>query len=208
MSYPPEPDRKSSTKDNLITFIGIGIILSPVLFVLQQFFVFITYTPPSVRESWLNKPKYHIALLNRVQILSIAEKGKFARTFDELEKTGGLEVGETATLRGFEYKLNIRSKDVAIIGTKPSQEAYGFSGATFRSTNAKGLVTTSSIVCKSKNTGTDGTDPANAPIPNSAGKLICPIGWTIVDETSSEQPNQKSTKIDRKDGLPTTGSRG
>jgi Type IV pilin-like G and H, putative len=201
MSYPPEPDRKLLTKYSLITFIALGIILSPVLFVLQQFFVFITYTPPSVRESWLNKPKYHIALLNRVQILSIAENGRFARSFDELEKIGGLEVNTTATSRGFEYKLNIRSKDLAIIGAKPSQEAYGFSGATFRSTNAKGLVTTSSVVCKSKNTGTDGTDLANAPIPNSAGKLICPIGWTIVDKTHNEQ-------LDRKNGQPTTGSRG
>ncbi len=187
MSYPPEPDRKFSTKDNLIIFIALGIILSPVLFVLQQFFVFITYTPPSVRESWLNRPKYHIALLNRVQILSIAENGKFARNFDELEKTGGLEVNTTATSRGIEYKLDIRSKDLAIIGTKPLDlELYGFNGAVLRFKNAKGSIYMTSIICRSQATGADGTDLAQVPIADAAtGKLRCAAGW--VDAESSTQ---------------------
>ncbi|AFY94236.1 hypothetical protein [Chamaesiphon minutus] len=57
---------------------------------------------------------------------------------------------------------------------------YGFNGAVLRFKNAKGVVGTVSIVCRSQDLGADGTDLAHAPVADAAAKLRCATGWNDV----------------------------
>jgi hypothetical protein len=102
-----------------------------------------------------------------------------------------------ANAREAESKIDIRSEDLAIIGAKPiDREMYGFNGAVLRFKNAKGVIVTVSIVCRSQNPGADGTDPSSAPVADGAGKLQCAAGWNDVLAPTRDRV------------LPTTGSRG
>jgi Type IV pilin-like G and H, putative len=124
-------------------------------------------------------------LVNTAQSMSVLENGRFATTFDELAigvPTGGSKAATT----NLEYKLDIRSKDLAIIGTKQiagvpypieNREGYAFNGATLRLKNGKGSIATVSITCRSQTLGADGTDSAQAPIVEAPGKLRCADGW-------------------------------
>jgi Type IV pilin-like G and H, putative len=132
----------------------------------------------------MSEAEQNILLANKTQSVFVLENGRFATTFDELAigvPTGGSKAATT----NLEYKLDIRSKDLAIIGTKPiagvpypmeNREGYAFNGATLRFKNGKGSTATVWIMCRSQTSGADGTDSAQAPIVD-AGKLRCADGW-------------------------------
>jgi Type IV pilin-like G and H, putative len=134
-----------------------------------------------------SRVKQIMATANRGQSAFISEYGKFATNFDELA-IGDLVDKNTNTSEKFEYKIDVSSKDLAIIGAKPiDRELYGFNGAVLRSKN-KGVIETVSIVCHSQAPGADGTDPVNTPIADPAGKLRCANGWNdVLGETQSKQ---------------------
>jgi Type IV pilin-like G and H, putative len=125
----------------------------------------------------ISEAEQNIHIANKLQSIFIMENSKFATTFDELA-IGVPMGGVTATTSNFEYKLEIRSQDLAIIGAKPlDREMSGFNGAVLRSKNAKGAVVTFSIICRSQIPGADGTNSARAPIADTAGQLRCADGW-------------------------------
>ena len=141
------------------------------------FVVDLIYTPDrDIKKN--NEPEPNVRLVNRSQNAFIKDHGKFAKTFDELE-LGSLIGASNTTTQYFWYKLDIRSKDLAIIGAKPlDREMYGFNGAVLRSKNGKGVISIASIVCRSQSPGSDGTNPDRAPITDATtGKLRCAAGW-------------------------------
>ncbi len=144
------------------------------------------------RQNKTDKLKQNILMINQVQESNIIlSNGTFMKTFDELA-IGVIAGGSTANSQDFQYKIDVRSKDLATVGAKSlDREGQGLSGAVLRYKNLKGSLVTSSIVCKSEATGADGTDPSNAPIADVSGKLRCAPSWTVIKETQSEQPKKK-----------------
>ncbi len=203
MSLPPESKQKLSTIDKFSMILLIGMLLSPFLFVLQQTYVFLFDDSADQKSSEERKVENNIVAINKIQgiiTLTSRKNSLFAKTLDEItyDKTFGWHMSIT---RIFEYKVDIQSKDLAVIGAKPiNQDFHGYNGATLRYKNVKGLIATKSIVCRSKATGADGTDPLNAPVTDSFGKLRCAPSWTVVHETQSEPAKQQETpdqKVDR-----------
>jgi hypothetical protein len=139
----------------------------------------------NVRHKQISEAEQNVHIVNKVQSIFILENDRFATTFDELAI--GVPVGGShATTSNVEYKLDVRSKDLVIIGTKPivgvgypveNREGYAFNGATLRFKNGKGLMATVSIVCRSQTSSADGTDSSQAPIADAASKLRCAAGW-------------------------------
>jgi Type IV pilin-like G and H, putative len=124
----------------------------------------------------LPQVRRNIAIINRVQAAFIEDSSRFAKTFDKLA-IATIRGGSTATSENFQYKLDIRSNGLAIVGAKPlDRELYGFNGAILRSKNANGVVTAVSIICRSQSPGVDGTDPAQTPIADTTG-MRCADGW-------------------------------
>jgi Type IV pilin-like G and H, putative len=193
MSLSPESKQKLLPGDKLSKFIIVGAILSPLLFVLQQTYVFLADDSTAQKSSEERKVKYNIVAVNRFQsFMTLRKNSSFAKTFDEIagDKTLGWNMSNP---KSFEYKLDVRSKDLAIIGAKPSgQNLHSHNGATLKYKNIKGLFATKSIVCKSEAAGADGTDPINAPVADSSDKLRCAPGWIVVDETQSEPAKQQA----------------
>lgn len=122
----------------------------------------------------------NISTANKLQTVSAVVNNKFATTFDELAMKN-LKGGSTAISKNFAYKLDIRDRDLAIIGAKPlHRKLYGYNGAVLRFKTDTGLDGTVSILCRSPAPGADGTDPNRAPIIETALKLRCAAGWNDV----------------------------
>ena len=130
--------------------------------------------------------RINIQMVNRKQSEHKLEEGKFLSSFDQFPPFfPNSKGGNTYSSVNFEYKLDVRSEDFATIGATPiKKEVNGFSGATIIHKNENGLPITTSIVCESDISGSDGTDPANAPISDAFGGLTCPTGWTIYKNNS------------------------
>jgi Type IV pilin-like G and H, putative len=189
MGIPPESKQKSSIIEIFIKLILTGILLSPVLFILQQFFVFVTYTPERYRKKNFEVIQ-NFTLVNRTQGNSILENGVFAKTFNELA-IGTLQGENVDSSKIFQYKLDILSKDLAIIGAKSLDgEKNGFNGAVLRYKNRKGFFAVRSIICESAVMGADGTNTKNSPIVSTSGKLICAAGWKVLRE-DNEEPSDR-----------------
>jgi Type IV pilin-like G and H, putative len=134
-------------------------------------------------------------LFNRTQGHFILENGVFAKTFNELA-IGTLQGGIIDSSKIFQYKLDIPSKDLAIIGAKHlDEESNGFNGAVLRYKNKKGFFALRSIMCESTVMGADGTNPKNSPIVNTSGKLICAAGWKVLREDNEEPSEQELSKL-------------
>ena len=190
MGIPPESNQKSSLiTEILIKLVLTGILLSPILFILQQFFVFVTYIPEGSKRK-NSEVMQNLSLTNRVQGSYILENGSFAKTFNELS-IGTLQGGDVDSSKTFQYKLAIPSKNLAIIGAKPmNEEKNGFNGAVLRYKNRKGFFAVKSIICESVVVGADGTNPKNSPIVSTSEKLICAAGWKVLRE-DNEEPSER-----------------
>lgn len=195
MDIPPDSKQKSSTiTEMLVNFVLMGIVLSPILFILQQFFVFVTYIPEeSKRKNY--EVIQNLALINKIQASYVLDNGVFAKTFNELA-IGTLQGGNIDSSEIFEYKLNFQTKDIAIIGAKPiDKEGHGFNGAVLMYKNRKGFLATKSIMCKSVGTGVDGTNSNNLPVVNTLGNLTCAPNWKVLYESNNREPSdQKLTE--------------
>lgn len=128
--------------------------------------------------------KQNMIIINRLQKDNIQSKdGRFAKTFDELA-TGAIVGGDTSISKKIQYKINVKSNDLAIAEAKSlDKDEHSLVGVVAKHKKLKGLFVYSSILCKSDALGVDGTDPVNAPIIYGSGKLLCAPGWTIVNET-------------------------
>jgi Type IV pilin-like G and H, putative len=117
------------------------------------------------------------------------QNGTFAKTFDVIAgEYGSLKGGDTVITDGYQYKLTFLSDDLSLIGAKPLEEGLnGYNGAVLIYKNKKGILVAETIICKSNSVGADGTNPANAPIRSSSGKLSCALGWTVRDRTGTDQ---------------------
>jgi hypothetical protein len=190
MGIPPESNQKSSPiTEILIKLVLTGILLSPILFILQHFFVFVTYIPEGSKRK-NSEVMQNLSLTNRVQGSYILENGSFAKTFNELS-IGTLQGGDVDSSKIFQYKLAIPSKDLAIIGAKSLDgERNSFNGAVLRYKNRKGFFAVRSIICESAVVGADGTNPKNSPIVSTSGKLICTPGWKVLRE-DNEEPSDR-----------------
>ncbi len=195
MGIPPESNQKSSPiTEILVKLVLAGILLSPVLFILQQFFVFVTYIPEESKRK-NSEVMQNLALTNRVQGSYILENGSFAKTFNELS-IGTLQGGDVDSSKTFQYKLAIPSKDLAIIGAKPmDEEKNGFNGAALRYKNRKGFFAVRSIICESAVVGADGTNPKNSPIISTSGKLICAAEWKVLREDNEEPSDRELAEL-------------
>ena len=140
MGIPPESKQKSSTiTEMLVNFVLMGIVLSPILFILQQFFVFVTYVPEESKRK-NSEVIQNLALINKMQVIYVLDNGVFAKTFNELA-IGTLQGGNIDSSEIFEYKLNFQTKDIAIIGAKPiDKEGHGFNGAVLMYKNRKAFL--------------------------------------------------------------------
>jgi Type IV pilin-like G and H, putative len=193
MDIPPESKQKSSTIPEMLVKLALAsILLSPVLFILQQFFVFVTYDPEeSKRKNY--EAMQNLALINKMQVIYVIDNGVFAKTFNELA-IGTLQGGNIDSSEIFEYKLNFQTKDIAIIGAKPiDKERHGFNGAVLRYKNRKGFLATKSIVCKSVGTGVDGTNSNNLPAVNTLGHLTCAPNWKVLYENNNREPSDQES---------------
>jgi hypothetical protein len=120
-----------------------------------------------------------ILLVNRAQNnLATEQKKPFAKTFDELA-IDSLKGSNSYTSKEFHYIIDVRSPDVAVVGAKPLDRwQHGYNGATIKSKQGETAMVTSSIICKSKFAGADGTNLTHAPIAVDGGKLLrCASGW-------------------------------
>jgi hypothetical protein len=134
--------------------------------------------------------KQSILLVNRGQVTSILENRGFAKTFDELG-IGVLVGGKTANSSQFQYKIDLKSRDLAIIGAKPKDsDRRGMNGAVLRSKDKKGILAIGRIICQSNTLGADGTAAINLPIVDATGKLSCAPNWKVLEEYNN---NEEST---------------
>jgi hypothetical protein len=196
MGLPPK--HKDLTSD-IISFIKLlvrlalaGILVSiglPALFLLLH----VLSWPPSTKKE--REVKQNIVMVNALQFATINDRGVFAKTFDELA-TGTLRGGNTTSSQVFEYKLDIQSQDLAIIGAKPlDKEKHGLNGAVLRYKNRRGFLSNRSIICESAIEGADGTERINLPVINNLGKLSCAPNWKVLEENNSEPSDGELVKL-------------
>jgi hypothetical protein len=132
---------------------------------------------PSDRLS--TEARDNIAKINRYQVAYKIEHYRFANTFDLLtiDNFKGRNRAKTAN---FHYRIALKN-NVAIAGAKPvHSQDYGYNGAAIEFKNSANLTVMTTIVCKSKLTGADGTNLNNAPIATLDGdntRLKCAPGW-------------------------------
>jgi Type IV pilin-like G and H, putative len=158
-------------------------ISSPFLFLSQQVFSFMTYSPyndPKVaRGSLMGRAEANIGNVVRLQSGYVLRNKTFAKTFDEILMDDLTESRNTEG--GYQYKMAVVSKDLALVGAKPLiREVRGYNGATWKYKNAKGLTVAAIIICKSRKFDVDGTEPSSLPLVNASRKLSCAPDWTTV----------------------------
>ena len=79
---------------------------------------------------------------------------------------------------------------MATISAQPIDENNnGYNGAVLRYKNRKGFLATKSIVCKSVDTGVDGTNSDNLPAVNTLGNLTCAPKWKVLYENNNREPS-------------------
>ena len=117
MGIPPESNQNSSPIiEILIKLVLTGILLSPILFILQQFFVFVTYTPERYRSK-NSEIIQNFTLVNKTQGYSILENGVFAKTFNELA-IGTLQGENVDSSKIFQYKHPTSFINYCCVNTK------------------------------------------------------------------------------------------
>ncbi len=109
---------------------------------------------------------------------------------------GTLIGGDTVSSSMFQYKIDIQSNDLAIVGAKPiDSEKNGFNGAVLIYKNKIGFFETSTIVCKSAVVGADGTARINLPVVNTSGRLGGASNWKVVEVSNNERSDRDLIKL-------------